>query len=316
MLSGMPKARKHLVCLDSTPYYHIVSRCVRRAFLCGKDWYTGKSFEHRRGWIESRVRRLATLFSVEIGAYAVMSNHYHLVVKLVPDEAKVWTDDEVLERWTALFRGPILVQRYRQNEDLSPAERDTIASIARVYRSRLASLSWFMKCLNEPIARRANAEDKCTGHFWEARFHSQPLRSERALLAAMAYVDLNPVRAGIAKTPETSAYTSLRARLRQTYCGGKRLQKLDRPLMRFSNEAVGHRRRNQQAETLPIRQRDYLVLVDMAGRVAMRGKCGRIDPSVKPILERLGLSPDEWVRSCTQFRRVLRDGDLLLKKSA
>ncbi|HEX5786798.1 MAG TPA: hypothetical protein VFY03_01355, partial [Woeseiaceae bacterium] len=158
----MPRARKHLVCLDRTPYYHVVSRCVRRAFLCGKDRLTGKSFEHRRGWIESRVRRLATVFSLEICAYAIMSNHYHLVVKLVPHEANGWDDDEVLRRWTALFKGPLLVQRHRQDENLCAAERETLASIAAVYRKRLASLSWFMKCLNEPIARKANAEDRCT----------------------------------------------------------------------------------------------------------------------------------------------------------
>jgi REP element-mobilizing transposase RayT len=312
----MPRARKHLVCLDSTPYYHVVSRCVRRAFLCGKDRFTGKSFEHRRGWIESRVRQLATAFSIEICAYAIMSNHYHLVVKLVPQESNTWNDDEVLKRWTALFKGPILVQRYRLGECLTAAERETLAAIAAVYRKRLASLSWFMKCLNEPIARKANAEDHCTGHFWEARFHSQPLCSDRAVLAAMAYVDLNPVRAGIARTPESSAYTSLRARLRETRRSAKASKALVRPLMPFSDSTSAHRRDVQETATLPIRQHEYLELVDMAGRVAVRGKTGRITPAVKPILERLGMKPDEWVRSSTQLRQALRGGELLLKKSA
>ena len=99
----MPRARKHLVCLSNTPYYHVSSRCVRRALLCGVDQHTGKNYEHRRGWIEDRVRVLASLFSLELCAYAVMSNHYHLVVKLNPNEASRWSDDEVLDR---SFAGP------------------------------------------------------------------------------------------------------------------------------------------------------------------------------------------------------------------
>ena len=100
----MPRARKHLVCVADTPYYHVTSRCVRRAFLCGVDRYSGRSYEHRRAWVEDRIRILSSIFSVSIYAYAVMSNHYHLVVRLNPEEASTWSDSEVLDRWTALFR--------------------------------------------------------------------------------------------------------------------------------------------------------------------------------------------------------------------
>ena len=327
----MPRARKHLVCVADTPYYHVYSRCVRRAFLCGIDRHTGKSYEHRRAWIEDRLRVLSSLFSINLCAYAVMSNHYHLVVKLNPGESDGWSDDEVLQRWTALFRGPLLVQRYRSGESLSAAERDTVRAIAAVYRDRLGSLSWFMKCLNEPIARQANAEDHCTGHFWEARFHSQPLCSEQALIAAMAYVDLNPVRARMAKTPEASEYTSIRARLQgdrwQRRQSGLVVPMIERdelhhfdspirPLMGFSDSVepiVGIR---QTADVLPIREQDYLQLVDATGRIVAHGKRGRIDPSVAPILDRLGLSPAQWAEASTAFRQHYRNGNLRLKKTA
>jgi REP element-mobilizing transposase RayT len=327
----MPRARKHLVCVADTPYYHVYSRCVRRAFLCGVDRHTGQSYEHRRGWIEDRLRVLSSLFSVHLCAYAVMSNHYHLVVKLNPTESDGWSDDEVLARWTALFRGPLLVQRHRAGESLSAAERDTLGSIAAVYRSRLGNLSWFMKCLNEPIARQANAEDRCTGHFWEARFQSQALRSEQALIAAMAYVDLNPIRAQMAETLENSAFTSIRARLRAEKDWslrrgpvGRMLERGElhhfetsiRPLLRFSPPTERTDDSVSSVNALPISRQDYLELVELTGRLVAHRKSGRIDPSLAPILNRLGLSPTQWTQATTYFGRHFRNGHLRLQHTA
>jgi REP element-mobilizing transposase RayT len=194
----MTQPRERLVSITDTPYYHVVSRCVRRTFLCGEDRQSGKNYEHRRRWIEERIRLLSSIFSIDLAAYAVMSNHYHLVVKLSPDHAERWSTDEVLKRWTALFKGPLLVQKHKAGDSLLPAEQNTLNSLIEVYRERLTSLSWFMKCLNESIAREANKEDDCTGHFWESRFKSQALLTEEALLSCMAYVDLNPIRAAMA----------------------------------------------------------------------------------------------------------------------
>ena len=173
--------------------FHCVSRCVRRAFLCGRDAYSGRDYEHRRGWIRDRLRQLAGLFAVEVHSYSVMSNHLHMVVRTLPRQVADWDDEEVARRWLWLFPGRGGKRGQAPEEEASHAlcrDRSKLASC----RERLADLSWFMRCLNEPIARRANREDECTGRFWEGRFKCQKLEDAGAVLACLAYVDLNCLR--------------------------------------------------------------------------------------------------------------------------
>ena len=123
----MPKPRQSLISLEATPYYHCVSRCVRRAFLCGEDALTGRSFEHRRGWIEERLLELSQTFALEICAYSVMSNHTHTVLYVDQDRAESWTLDAVIERWHRLFSGICLSQRYLQGASLCEGELRKLA---------------------------------------------------------------------------------------------------------------------------------------------------------------------------------------------
>ena len=127
-----------------------------------------------------------------------MSNH--LVLCVQQDEALAWDDKEVATRWLRLFGGKPLVRSFVAGENLSEAHLSAVSSMIKKYRKRLFSISWFMRCLNEPVARQANAEDNVTGRFWEGRFKSQALLDEASMIAAMAYVDLNPIRAGMAET--------------------------------------------------------------------------------------------------------------------
>ena len=307
----MTRPRKALISLAETPYYHITSRCVRRAFLCGVDHYSGQSYEHRRQWIVDRIRLLSSLFAIDVCAYAVMSNHYHLVLKICPNQLANLSDDDIMDRWCALFKGPLLIQRYREGEDLMSFERSTVSDIVNVWRSKLASVSWFMRCLNQPIARQANREDKCTGKFWESRFTSQALKSEEALLSCMAYVDLNPVRAGIADTPETSSHTSIRERLHpefnleqaindQTQCGDLLDFKTAlKPLLPFDNRMA-----NELQMGILFNFEEYLSLVDRTGRIIRSDKYGHIDGSLSPILSRLRITPNQWQVNVTQFEAI------------
>ncbi|BFM05327.1 hypothetical protein GCM10025791_15360 [Halioxenophilus aromaticivorans] len=242
-----------------------------------------------------------------------MSNHYHIVVKLSPDEAQHWSVDQVLTRWTSLFKGPTLVQKYMDNQDLSPAELKSVSDSVEIYRKRLASLSWFMKCLNESIARQANKEDDCTGHFWESRYKSQALLSEEALLSAMCYVDLNPVRAGMANTPEASDYTSIQERIRPKFNVEKavteqielgsiiRFDQPVKPLKPFREIITS----GIQTD-LPFTFVDYIELVDFTGRAVLANKRGAIGNDLPPILLRLNVSTDSWLKTATQFEASYR----------
>jgi REP element-mobilizing transposase RayT len=307
----MTRPRKILISLADTPYYHITSRCVRRAYLCGVDHYSGQNYEHRRQWVVDRIRLLSSLFAIDVCAYAVLSNHYHLVLKVCPEQLIDLSDKEIMNRWCALFKGPLLIQRYRSGEALKPLERSTVSDIVNVWRSKLSSISWFMRCLNQPIARQANIEDQCTGKFWESRFTSQALKTEEALLSCMAYVDLNPVRAGIAARPETSSHTSIRERIQrefslqkavkdQTQCGD--LLEFNaplKPLLPFDGEL-----QNETQMGILFSFEEYLKLVDWTGRIIRNDKRGQIDNRLPPILDRLQITWDQWRLNTTQFEAI------------
>ncbi|MDW6094106.1 transposase [Vibrio rhizosphaerae] len=283
-------ARAQLVSPEITAYYHCVSRCVRRAFLCGEDQLTGKSYEHRRYWVEQRILTLAQVFCIDICAYAVMSNHYHLVVHINQKKAEHLSDREVVERWGKEHRLPLLLLKYLKNQ-LTTAEIHTCRKIIHVWRQRLYSLSWLMKELNFSIAKLANQEDQCRGHFWEGRFKSQALLDEKALLAAMAYTDLNPVRAGIAQTPESSEYTSIKRRLDLRNTG----QYSSLGLFSFVGES--------KPDGIPFRLIDYIEWVDWIGRQVREGKPGHIDNKQPTILIRLSVSNTNGFDLCTRLER-------------
>ena len=193
---------------------HTVQRCVRRAFLAGKDVVTGKNHEPRREWIRRRLEVLASVFGIDVLSYAILSNHMHLILRTRPDVVETWSDREVAMRWLKLFPGRRLDEYLGQ-----PTEND-IQSLAadsrrlKQIRLRLSDISWFMRSASEPIARMANREDQCTGRFWEGRFRAQRIVDEAGLLACSMYVDLNPVRAAMASTPEESKHTSAYDRIR------------------------------------------------------------------------------------------------------
>jgi REP element-mobilizing transposase RayT len=289
----MPQSRKSQISLIDTPFYHCVSRCVRRSFLCGEDKFTGQSYEHRRGWVEERLLFLSSVFSIDICAYAVMSNHTHIVLSVDKDKADSWSMKEVIRRWHQLYQGTLLSQKYQRGDKLSKGEFISLEETVIIYRQRLFDISWLMRNLNEYIAREANKEDKCTGRFWEGRFKSQALLDENAVLACMAYVDLNPIRAKMNSTPETSKHTSIQQRIHALIKGEQ-----PRKLMRF----VGNHRQDMP-KGIAYSLIDYCELVDCTGRCIREDKAGHIKHYNSPILERLGLNSEQWLTLSTEFEQ-------------
>ncbi len=298
----MTRPRSSLVSVSDTPYYHCIGRCVRRAFLCGKDPVSGKSFEHRKQHIRERLALLTEVFAVDVCAYALMSNHYHLVLRLDPARAAGWTDRDVVAHWRQLYSGPAWVTRYLDGAALDAGESAMLADSVPRWRSRLVDLSWFMRCLNEFIARLANREDGCTGRFWEGRFKSQALLDETALLTVMAYVDLNPVRAGIAETIADSDFTSGQQRLREVVAAEVSKPDGARPALHPFAQAL----RQGEEAGLSFNLQDYLDLLDTSGRVMHPTKRGAIPACTPRLLAILGLEPQEWLKSVAELHARFR----------
>jgi len=295
----MPRARYTQIAVESTPYYHCVSRCVRRAFLCGRDEASGRDYEHRREWIEEEILRLADIFALEVSAYSVMSNHFHIVLYINTAESSEWTEEHVIKRWHQLFKGSLQSQRFVAKQKQDKASLDLLSKQVAEWRARLTNISWFMRVLNEKVARLANKEDGCTGRFWEGRFKCQALLDDQALMACMAYVDLNPVRAGIAATPEESDHTSIKSRCEAAKSQGRVdgvVARQPKQLQRF----VGNPRQNIP-DGLQFRLVDYLELVDWTGRQIRVDKRGSIESDLPSILKRLDIDEEHWLYMTQNF---------------
>jgi len=284
----MTIARRKQFLPDITPYYHCITRCVRRSFLCGYDKYSRRNFNHRRQWIEQHLLMLSSAFCIDIAGYAIMSNHYHIVVHIDLQKAKNLSDSEVIERWHKIYKGPPLIRRFLADDLLSESEQRQVQEIVALWREELSNISRFMGHLNEAIARKANREDNCKGRFWESRFKLQAILDLKALLTTLCYVDLNPVRSRQSKTPEDSRFTSVRKRL-DNKCSG---------LMRFSKTSAKTMEPNDTGfNVIPIAFADYLELLDYTGRAIKRSKRGSIDGDAPPIMTRLGYTPEQWVKT-------------------
>ena len=155
------------------------------------------------------LRTLTPGYAVSVATYALMDNHFHMVVYFDPLANRTWPDEEVAQRWylshPSQLRDPTDDQERREKEELLASDPEEVERCRR----HLGSLSEFMKALKVSMSRWANREVDSGGHFWDDRFYSGAILSEQSLMTTMAYVDLNPIRAKIARTIEESVHTGL-----------------------------------------------------------------------------------------------------------
>ena len=283
----MTRPRSEIVDRENGGIYHVGGRCVRRAMLLGEDPESGRDFSHRRGWIVNLALHFAEVFTVHVVEYAVMSNHYHLVVLYRPQDRLELSDEDVARRWLRLFppRDPQHLEA-RVAALLEDPER------LAVLRDRLGDLSWYMARLNETVARRANAEDDCTGKFWQGRFASKDLPDERSVWACMAYDALNPVRADIADGVDDADHTGLQARVQEAEAEPERL---DQPLAPLAVRDGRVASAPPPAPTLDISLRDYRAHVEWTAGLL------RDDTPAVRAPPRLG-DATSWLRLVQSFR--------------
>ena len=306
--------------------WHCISRVVRRCYLLGLDPYTKKNYDHRKEWVRQRLAFLTTCFGIEVGGYACMINHLHVILTSSKETVNAWSDEEVACRWLRLYPK----ERDENGGPKKPEDHQIEAilgnpGLIETYRSRLNSISWFMKCLNEWISRKANREDGCTGKFWEGRFKCTALRNQGAILACMQYVDLNPIRVGIVETPEQSEFTSAQDRIRAQEARtaldrlrGEQEQKnkVQKETLKQKNmiekltriaesdswlSPIKYNALNPLKAFLNMELDDYLTLLDWTGKQIVAGKKGSIPSKMPPLLDRMELNIENWIDTVEHF---------------
>lgn len=335
-------ARVEVFAPDEIAIVHVMNRTVRRCFLMGNDSLTGKNFDHRKAWMEAELQHLAKNMGIDLLCYAILSNHFHLVLRSRPDVVSVWDDSEVARRWLMLC--PKRRDSDRRPEEPNEFELNAICNDPvkiKLLRSRMSDVSWWMRLLSQKIAQRANHEDQEIGKFWQARYRAVRLLDETAILACAAYVDLNPIRAAMAQTIEDSEFTSAQQRslelsgshrndssqvedtqeveptssesrsatikiLRDPKPIAKSLCPLSLDELRSELGACCHTSGNRASDKvfLPMSVADYLSLLDWTARQLRPDKRGSTPENVKPIFERLGINEDVWCELTRDFGRL------------
>ena len=314
---------------------HVFARTVRRCFLFGQDPLTGKNFDHRKAWIEDYLRSFAASFGIDLLGFAILSNHFHLILRSRPDVVATWDDTEVARRWLSLCPH----RRHTDGSAKEPTESE-LNTIRRCpvrlaeIRSRLSNISWWMRLLCQRVATRSNREDEENGRFFQDRYKAVRLLDEASLLACAAYVDLNPIRAAIAETLETSDHTSLQRRmetLKNETHDATQDEKQRFPPPATPGPVVPLRGRadrflapltiDEQIDAagpcasvspgrcsdkgfLTLSLVDYLQLLDWTARQIARGKRGATHHAVPPVLQRLGLEGSAWTELVCDFGQL------------
>ena len=324
---------------------HLIGKTVRSCYLMGFDERSGKNFDHRKRWIEEKLKQLAANFGIDLLAFSCLSNHFHLLLRSRPDVVATWDDTQVALRWWQLCPSRKVKLEVDGQWIKVPAEptefelnaiRNNPARLATI-RRRLSDLSWWMRLLCQYIAMRANGEDgQGLGRFWQGRYKAVRILDEESLLACAAYIDLNPIRAGMAETLEQSDYTSVQRRVQAIKAtaldtdsivdfsasfeiaaeDSASVPRSDAFLAPVSiderKDPLGphpsrHGKRCSDKGFLAIVDAEYLQILDWLSRNRVAGKRGATPLSAPPVLERLGIEPTLWSAMVKDFGRAFKN---------
>ncbi len=299
----MTVPRSQIVDVSLTPWYHMICRTVRGADLLGQGELD------RKRWIEDRLKFLSEIFAIDVASYAVLNDHFQCLVRLNPSKAETWSDEKIAQKWAKVVppRGKDRKTLPVNNEWITEMIADS--KFISESRQRLTNAGWFMKNLKEPLARMANQADEQTGAFWQSRFKSIAILDDEALLATCVYIDLSSVASGMAKLPEESEYTSVRARIEHCrQCG--RLKDVQAATPGNSAALKSIRELEKDLWLCPIEHRPnplggrdgmlehlslgtYLQVVDYTSRLVRTGKA-RVAKPVIELFDRLGTTAELW----------------------
>ena len=292
---------------------HVVQRCVRRCYLMGSDAASGNNYDHRKKWLEDRLQRFAAAFGIDLICFSILSNHFHLILRSRPDVVASWDNTEVARRWLRICPP----RKDANGNPLEPTEsqlnaiRNNRKRLATI-RTRLSNISWWMRLLCQPLAAMANKEEDQLGRFWQGRFGAVRLCDEAAVLACAAYVDLNPIRAALAETLETSDFTSIQRRIESVTCPQNTPPEYSRdrflaPLEideledEIGPAASTSTHRCSDKGFLSMSTLEYIQLLDWTARQVIDGKRGSTPADTPDVLDRLGVSNAEWIGMVSQF---------------
>lgn len=312
--------RRDVFSPDEIAVVHVMNRTTRRCFLFGDDRLSGRNFDHRKVWVEDRLKLLASQFGIDLLCYTVLSNHFHLVLRSRPDVVCTWDDTEVARRWLTLCP----VQKDESGRAIEPTDaelnsiRNDKLSLAQI-RRRLSDISWWMRLFCQNIAQRANLEERETGKFFQARFKATRLLDETSILACAAYVDLNPIRAALAETLEGSQFTSIQKRLLdlKASAGEPIAASEQRSAASFlapvdlneASDRIGscphpHGHRCSDKGFLPMTVAAYAEMLDWTARQIRGDKRGATPAGLAPIFDRLGIHRETWIELVREFGRL------------
>lgn len=286
----MTRPRSTQISLERTSYYHCMSRCVRKAFLINPDNISKKNYNHRQKIIENKILALSKHFCITVPAYAIMSNHYHVILHVDKEKALSLSNMEVATRWLEICQKDDLIKLYVDNEKLKVKQEKELNERLDIIRERLYSISWFMRVINQSIASFCNREDKMTGAFWGSRFKSVALENEAAILSCMAYVDLNPIRAKITSSLKKSNFTSIKHRLQTE-------KSLEKPLIYIGQQE------NEKTPDINISLNDYVNIIKWTANHLNKENLFENQSSEKIMLffAQKEIEIDYWLISCEHF---------------